>query len=208
MNGQNTIVYVRVKGKRPVGFVDPPEFNWNQDKEKALWSIISKLDDRKSEINWQELSDTLDAPDYFLKKRSYKLFRKHLELLQKQIERKGLKNQESNETLKQLHSYVSTLDKTLLMGKGTGSEISNKEDEKTPDSIRGKEKVEDFGQNRDTEEVTALALEQLQTSKIINYKNKKKSKSNTSPDSDSELSSSLDVSKSALEEALMDRLHF
>lgn len=51
-------------------------------------------------------------------------------------------------------------------------------------------------------------LEQLQASKIMGFKRPSSSAKDDNNGSDSEISSNLSVSKSALEEALMDKLHF
>ena len=127
MNNTNTIVYVKVRGKKPAGFIDPPNFVWDQNKEKKLWSIISKLDSQRNEIDWKLISETLNAPDYFLKKRSYKLFAKHLELLQKQIDRKELEDGSSNGDLQKLPNYISSLEedkKTIVSTNATDNNLS------------------------------------------------------------------------------------
>lgn len=194
MNNANTVVYVRVKGNRPAGFADPPPFEWNVDKEKHLWAIVSKLDNYQDQIDWLLLSKTLEAPDYFLKKRSYKLFAMHLKLLEQQIERKMMTSDgESGSRQTSVQQFdpsngAHTLTESGLESQGaTRNEMSNSADE-----------------------TTLKTLQQLHTSKILNRartrggddKDGRKNGSN----SGSEASSSLSVSTSALEEALMDRL--
>lgn len=34
-------VFVRIPVPRPAGFVDPPSFVWNAEKERNLWEVIS-----------------------------------------------------------------------------------------------------------------------------------------------------------------------
>ncbi|QLQ81417.1 hypothetical protein HG537_0F01780 [Torulaspora globosa] len=197
MDNHNTAVYVKVNGNRPPGFVDPQPFEWNSEKEKQLWAIISKLDDYQDQIDWRELAKNLDAPDYFLKKRSYKLFAMHLKLLEQQIERKMMAASENDGSR---HTSVRQFDATAGMHTLTESSIKNQQELK--DTV--------VDEPRDT---TLKTLQQLHTSKILsNSKNPmaevreaQKSGGNNNG-SDSETSSNLSVSKSALEEALMDRL--
>ena len=35
-------VFIRIPVPRPAGFVDPPTFVWNSEKETALWKAISR----------------------------------------------------------------------------------------------------------------------------------------------------------------------
>ena len=35
-------VFVRIPIPRPAGFVDPPSFTWNAEKESRLWKVISR----------------------------------------------------------------------------------------------------------------------------------------------------------------------
>jgi hypothetical protein len=35
-------VFVRIPVPRPVGFIDPPSFVWNAEKESSLWKAISQ----------------------------------------------------------------------------------------------------------------------------------------------------------------------
>jgi len=35
-------VFIRIPAPRPPGFVDPPSFIWNADKERTLWKAISR----------------------------------------------------------------------------------------------------------------------------------------------------------------------
>lgn len=42
-------VFVRIPIARPSGFVDPPSFVWNAEKERALWKVISRA--RRGDIN-------------------------------------------------------------------------------------------------------------------------------------------------------------
>ena len=35
-------VFVRIPVPRPAGFVNPPSFVWNAEKERTLWKVISR----------------------------------------------------------------------------------------------------------------------------------------------------------------------
>jgi hypothetical protein len=35
-------VFVRIPVPRPAGFIDPPSFVWNAEKESTLWNVISR----------------------------------------------------------------------------------------------------------------------------------------------------------------------
>lgn len=211
MNSRNTVIYIKVKGKRPQGFSDPPKFEWNSAKERQLWAMVSNLNYSQDQIDWQNLSKILETPEFFLKKRTYKLFAKHLELLQLQLEKKRDLEKYSNVQVNEgmpdiLHKYIPTLQNDNLLNVPATPLATERQDS---------EEVET--------EVTNEALQHLQTSKILNIHkaksdNQKKFDDNSAKDginkelecnsSDDDLSSSLSVSKSALEEALMDRLQF
>ncbi|CAI4841784.1 Atg29p [Saccharomyces cerevisiae S288C] len=211
MNSTNTVVYIKVKGRRPQGFLDPPKFEWNGTKERQLWTMVSNLNYSQDQIDWQNLSKIFETPEFFLKKRTYKLFAEHLELLQLQLEKKRdlekYSNDQVNEGMSDLiHKYTPTLQNDNLLNVSASPLTTERQDS---------EEVET--------EVTNEALQHLQTSKILNI-HKKTSDSENKPNdkldkdginkemecgsSDDDLSSSLSVSKSALEEALMDRLQF
>ncbi|CAI4053019.1 Atg29p SKDI_16G1100 [Saccharomyces kudriavzevii IFO 1802] len=211
MNSKNTVVYVKIKGKRPEGFADPPKFEWNGTKEGQLWAMVSNLNYAQDQIDWQNLSKILETPEFFLRKRTYKLFAKHLELLQIQLDKKRDLEKFSNVQVNEgmfdvLHNYMPTLNDGILTNVPTSPPGTKRETSEELDA-----------------EVTKEALQHLQTSKILNIhksksSNEKNVESNLSKDdlekdsdrdsSDGNLSSSLSVSKSALEEALMDRLQF
>lgn len=216
MDSKNTIVYIRIKGKRPANFTDPDVFDWNLDKEKRLWNFLSKLHDPDEEIDWDMLSEGLDTPIYFLKRRCYELFTKHLELLKQQIDRKNRNISESDE-LESNHSLqikreVEFLNQMPVRTPGTIQEETNEEVEEDRDESNG-------NKGSDSTNITKRAIDHLKSSKILNfnhefYENRKHqtdtheyvNNKEDEDNSESELSSSLGVSKSTLEEALMDKL--
>ncbi|SCV05834.1 LANO_0H16204g1_1 [Lachancea nothofagi CBS 11611] len=172
MNAENTIVYVKISGRTRDGFVDPPKFKWDLEKDKKLWSKVSRFGNQKKTIDWVRLSRDFETPEYFLRKRSYRLFAKHLKMLEQEIE-------------------------TKTRGLTAGSEIED------TDSANNNEEFEDNDGGEDDEFLASEGLKNLRSSKILNQKVPGDARAAES--SLSELSN-LSVSKSALEEALLDRL--
>ncbi|KJR89614.1 uncharacterized protein SPSK_06048 [Sporothrix schenckii 1099-18] len=68
-------VYIRVPAPRN-GFVDPPDVDWNKDKDDALWRILSRAS--KNDINWEELAQTFDATVDFLLVQATVLTERHV----------------------------------------------------------------------------------------------------------------------------------
>ncbi|CAK7273159.1 hypothetical protein SEPCBS119000_005502 [Sporothrix epigloea] len=59
----NYTLFIRVPAPRN-GFVDPPDVDWNKEKDDALWQVLSRAS--KNDINWNELSENFAAPVDFL----------------------------------------------------------------------------------------------------------------------------------------------
>lgn len=173
MNSENTIVYIKVAGPRPDSFQDPQKFSWDIEKDRKLWSQISRLADNRKAIDWHNLSKDLDAPELFLRKRSYRLFSQHLKILEEHMESRSAQFVASRE----LHPDS---DKSCELS--TSTELKD-------DDIK--------------HIIPSRTLQNLRSSKIMNQQISVPDR--TADSSLSELSN-LSVSKSALEEALMDRL--
>lgn len=191
MNNSNTVVYVKVAGPRPDDFVEPLPFDWSAEKERQLWQFISKLDNQEDHINWEQLSETFDTPIFFLKKRSYKMFSMRLELLKQKIQhkRKILQNDNPVVNMQQELRVEHVITHPFL---------------ETETKINKKHVKNDIAEN-------------VHNSNTSNYKDQSPKKDTIIPPSqasvsdnetDGDISSSLSVSKSALEEALMARLNF
>ncbi|CAL9730045.1 autophagy-related protein 29 [Monosporozyma unispora] len=235
MDNRNTIIYVKVKGKRPPDFKDPKLFEWNEDKDKQLWKFISKLDNSIEQINWTNLSTILNAPKEFLKQRSYKLFNMHMSLMKKQLDIKKLPPNQVEVSLQQnLTLQNQSNDDVITLKEKTSSPqrkiltAMNSFKESPINSVARSEKrltdiekdIEDNGVERDTDQESlptasiTEALNQLHTSRVLGRapdmitRGTRNTRERLNEDYDSDLSSSLSVSKSALEEALLDRLHF
>lgn len=191
MNNNNTVVYVKVSGPRPDNFVEPPPFVWSPEKERQLWQFISKLDNQDDHINWEQLSETFDTPIFFLKKRCYKMFSMRLELLKQKIQHKKKILQNDNPVMntqhelrpEHVHTYPFIENDTKINNEHVKNDIS----ENVRNSILSNYK--DHGPREDTI---------IPTSRVSASDN----------ETDGDISSSLSVSKSALEEALMARLNF
>lgn len=221
MDNRNTIIYVRVKGKRPSNFVDPEPFEWNEDKDKQLWEFISKLDNSIDQINWTKLSTILNVPIFFLRERSYKLFENHMLLMKRQFDNKKLSSMDlmgnfeafkDSSIIKKSKMKIPTvpdssmelsIDKCL-----PENTIPENNDSDYDDYLKSDEKM---GQEKLSEKSTTEVLDQLHVSKVLGkrlHSTKKKQLDELKELSDNDTSSSLSVSKSALEEALLERLHF
>jgi hypothetical protein len=53
-------VYIRIPVPRPAGFVDPPAFAWNAEKERMLWKTISR--GTRGDINCTQPNPTQPSP--------------------------------------------------------------------------------------------------------------------------------------------------
>lgn len=221
MDNSNTIIYVRIKGKRPPDFVDPEPLEWNDDKDKQLWEFISKLDNSIDQINWTKLSTMLNAPKFFLRERSYKLFENHMLLMKRQLNAKKLapvdsggkfdifKNSSVVKESKINMPITNNSSVDLLVDRSMAQNVITKNNELENDEyIESDEKLD---QANLYEKSTSDILNQLHVSKVLGkslHSTKNKGLNELKEEPDSDLSSSLNVSKSALEEALLERLRF
>lgn len=208
MNNKNTVVYIRIKSKRPDNFQNTTKFEWNEDKEHQLWSFISSLDDSMDHVDWETLSTGLNTPIFFLKRRSFKLFKRHLLLLEKEVEDKKRMLQE-----KDRKSSISRMPQVSLHPISLDNQRNNPEF--TNNIIRS------FRSEGSPDDDTTKSI-QLECSKLHKTFIKEDNKDNQDDKGDaigneaqkdtnisnSDISSSLSISKSALEDALMERLHF
>lgn len=120
MDNTNTIVYVQVRQNRPDGFLDPPPFQWDVEKERKLWGWLSREDGASAGPQaWLSLSKDIEAPEYFLRRRSYRLVARHLELLRQQIVDHGL---EDHQGLSNVHPSTSNEEPQSTNLSGSGGE--------------------------------------------------------------------------------------
>lgn len=240
MDNRNTVIYVKVKGKRPADFKDPEPFEWNEDKDQQLWKFISKLYSSIEQIDWAKLSTILNTPKEFLKQRSYKLFSMHVSLMKRQLEIKKLPQDKNNNVEVPLATSPSIKnpgnDETITQRENTTSPTRNIQtvfnsfkESPVNSAIRSETKLSDIANNDDAKRaetdtnqdaLSPVSIkespDQPHISKLLaKDPNMARRSSHTSrerktenEDYDSDLSSTLSVSKSALEEALLERLHF
>lgn len=217
MDNRNTTIYVRIKGKRPVDFVDPKPFEWDEDKDQQLWKFISKLDNSIDQIDWTKLSIILNVPIFFLRERSYKLFENHMSLMKRKFNIKKLNSLDSTGNVEAFKNSSIIKNSKMEVPTAINPLMESSIDKSVSIESTGSEK-DDYTKSTEKLDQTILSknsaievLSQLHVSKVLgrtldSTENKKLDKLKEVSDDDT--SSSLSVSKSALEEALLERLHF
>lgn len=79
------VVYLRFPFTRN-GFQDPPSTDWDSSKEKALWEYLSKSSSEK-EVDWEYLANKFNVPVAFILQQAAYLYEKELELVRAQMQR-------------------------------------------------------------------------------------------------------------------------
>ncbi|AMD21150.1 HEL130Cp [Eremothecium sinecaudum] len=171
MNNRNTVVYIKFSGINREDFADTPVFDWNYEQDRKLWSLVSVLQN-KEDIDWNLLSKQLNTPEFFLRRRTYKLFSAHLKSLERELHRKVTLNGQYEGSLERVRNGINQLESTNM----------------SSDSQEDKNGVSSLPTLKNTRKKHLQDNDNGNSSGI------------------SELSN-LSVSKSALEEALMDRFH-
>lgn len=69
-------------------FEDPQQVEWDTNKDRALWKIISKATDRK-EIKWEEMSAKFDVSLPFLLQQGAWLYERHFASMRAQMKKLG-----------------------------------------------------------------------------------------------------------------------
>lgn len=70
-------------------FADPPQIDWDQEKDKKLWSIIAnnaKID------NWEELANEFDVPLSFILQQAAWLYQRQMDSVREQMRKVGASN--------------------------------------------------------------------------------------------------------------------
>ncbi|ODQ50609.1 hypothetical protein SAICODRAFT_67690 [Saitoella complicata NRRL Y-17804] len=80
-------VYVRLPYPRNA-FIDPPAIDWSRDKERQLWTILSRYRHR-SDIDWKELATLFNTPTHFLLQQAALLYERELSQVREQMRRVG-----------------------------------------------------------------------------------------------------------------------
>ncbi|KZM23268.1 uncharacterized protein EKO05_0004448 [Ascochyta rabiei] len=67
-------------------FVDPPQAQWDADKDRQLWKVISKSS-KTSDLNWVELATKFQVPPTFLLQQAAWLYERHFEHVRNQMKK-------------------------------------------------------------------------------------------------------------------------
>ena len=67
-------------------FVDPPQAQWDAEKDRQLWKVISKSS-KTSDLNWVELASKFQVPPTFLLQQAAWLYERHFEHVRNQMKK-------------------------------------------------------------------------------------------------------------------------
>lgn len=67
-------------------FVDPPQAQWDAEKDRQLWKVISKSS-KTSDLNWVELAFKFQVPPTFLLQQAAWLYERHFEHVRNQMKK-------------------------------------------------------------------------------------------------------------------------
>ena len=67
-------------------FIDPPQAQWNAEKDRQLWKVISKSS-KTSDLNWVELASKFQVPPAFLLQQAAWLYERHFEHVRNQMKK-------------------------------------------------------------------------------------------------------------------------
>jgi hypothetical protein len=67
-------------------FVDPHQAQWDADKDRQLWKVISKSS-KTSDLNWVELASKFQVPPTFLLQQAAWLYERHFEHVRNQMKK-------------------------------------------------------------------------------------------------------------------------
>jgi len=70
-------------------FVDPPQAQWDAEKDRQLWKVISKSS-KTSDLNWVELASKFQVPPTFLLQQAAWLYERHFEHVRNQMRRSAV----------------------------------------------------------------------------------------------------------------------
>ncbi|USP82540.1 hypothetical protein yc1106_09814 [Curvularia clavata] len=72
-------------------FEDPPQAQWDAEKDRQLWKVISKSS-KTSDLNWVELADKFQVPPTFLLQQAAWLYERHLDHVRNQMKKVSITN--------------------------------------------------------------------------------------------------------------------
>lgn len=67
-------------------FVDPPQAQWDGEKDRQLWKVISKSS-KTSDLNWVEMAAKFQVPPTFLLQQAAWLYERHFEHVRNQMKK-------------------------------------------------------------------------------------------------------------------------
>lgn len=67
-------------------FVDPPQAQWDAERDRQLWKVISKSS-KNSDLNWVELASKFQVPPTFLLQQAAWLYERHFEHVRNQMKK-------------------------------------------------------------------------------------------------------------------------
>ncbi|KAH7405780.1 hypothetical protein DE146DRAFT_649644 [Phaeosphaeria sp. MPI-PUGE-AT-0046c] len=67
-------------------FEDPPQAQWDADRDRQLWKVISKSS-KTSDLNWVDLADKFQVPPTFLLQQAAWLYERHLDHVRNQMKK-------------------------------------------------------------------------------------------------------------------------
>lgn len=67
-------------------FVDPPQAQWDAEKDRQLWKVISKSS-KTSDLNWVALASKFQVPPTFLLRQAAWLYERHFEHVRNQMKK-------------------------------------------------------------------------------------------------------------------------
>nr|POE62517.1 autophagy-related protein 29 [Quercus suber] len=79
---------VRLPFPRPQGFVDPPPVEWDANKDKTLWKLISKANNSQ-DLDWEGMAERFGVDLAFLLMQAAWLYERHFEGMKMQMLRLG-----------------------------------------------------------------------------------------------------------------------
>lgn len=72
-------------------FEDPPQAQWDAEKDRQLWKVISKSS-KTSDLNWVELATKFQVPPTFLLQQAAWLYERHLDHVRNQMKKVSISN--------------------------------------------------------------------------------------------------------------------
>ncbi|KAF2856581.1 hypothetical protein T440DRAFT_437404 [Plenodomus tracheiphilus IPT5] len=72
-------------------FEDPPQAQWDAEKDRQLWEVISKSS-KTSDLNWGELAIKFQVPPTFLLQQAAWLYERHLDHVRNQMKKVSISN--------------------------------------------------------------------------------------------------------------------